>query len=595
MKLKVAIGQTSPVTGDLEGNTQQIIDNIRKAKEGGVDIIVFPETAITGYCCGALFNQEHFIHYNQDFLNIKIAPEVPKNMVAIIGFVVQGGIHPNGKPNIYNAAATIQNGRVKNIYKKVYLANDDHHEDRKYFTVGNPEHMVVEVRIKGEKVRIATPICEDIWSEEHEECLVEKAVDTYGADIICVPNYSYFYYGKQVKRESLLKSHSLKNRIPIVYANCAAVGDIVKNVMVYDGGSVAYDIQGKKIAQAKFFETDYIEFEVDLKEPAPLGYCIRHEPLIGIRDKFEQIFDALKFAQKEFFKVCGLNKAQIHLSGGIDSAVVAVIVVEAMGKENVVFITNPTSDNSDETISVAQHIADKLGVPLYYNSAGEITELVVKKAEKSFDKTASPLAKACSQAVGRTVQGLVASHMFGTGIIACGNHTEIVEGWANFHDIGSIGVHSLIGDLTKVEVFQIAEWINKHFDDEIIPAKLYDGRMKPQAELADFKFDPFDYYVRSGICAEMIRKGKDPESIIHDFIHQQLTEDFFPLDWDNKSVYEKLTVEEFEKEVLAAFKNSKRSVYKAAQSAPQVIISPTSRGFSNRETIINHYQGKYEL
>lgn len=588
MIIKAAIGQTCPVTGDIKGNTKQIIDNIERAIREGVDVIVFPETAITGYCCGALFNRGHFIADAEAAL-YDIIDYVTGEIVVVLGVVDFLGIQKNGKLNLGNSAVVMQHGIILNTYQKTYLANDDHHEDRKYFSPGNPDKLVTTVLIKGESVRIATPICEDIWSDDHEECLIGRSKEVYGADLICVPNYSYFYYGKHTKRETLVSKLSKRNYIPIIYANCAAVGDIVKNVMIYDGGSMAYDVEGNKIAQAKFFETDYIDFNVDLNNEQE-GYCVNHA-LDYFPNKFDEIFDALVFAQKEFFRVCGLNKAQIHLSGGIDSAVVAVIAVQAMGKENVVFITNPTSDNSEETISVAQYIADKLGVPLHTNTAGQITDLVIETAEASFNKEASSLAKACSQAVGRTVQGLVASHMFGTGIIACGNHTEIVEGWANFHDIGSIGVHSLIGDLTKVEVFQISKWINEYFDDIIIPEKLYNGEMKPQAELADFKFDPFDYFIRSGIDAEMIRNGRGPHEIIASWLSHSLTPDFFPLDWDNKSVYDKVTIDEFAEQVWSAFKNSKRSVYKAAQSAPQVIISPTSRGFSNRETIINHYAG----
>jgi NAD+ synthase (glutamine-hydrolysing) len=174
--------------------------------------------------------------------------------------------------------------------------------------------------------------------------------------------------------------------------------------------------------------------------------------------------------------------------------------------------------------------------------------------------------------------------------VATGNHTEIVEGWANFHDIGSIGVHSIIGDLTKIEVFEFAKWINeKIYKREIIPHELYDGTIKPAAELVDASEDPFDYFVRSGIDAEMIRNRKMPEQLIKDFKDHKLTSEFFPKGWDGKDVY-KLTEEEFTKQVYEAFKNSKRSVFKAAQSAPIVIISPRSRGFSNRETIINYYK-----
>ena len=168
-------------------------------------------------------------------------------------------------------------------------------------------------------------------------------------------------------------------------------------------------------------------------------------------------------------------------------------------------------------------------------------------------------------------------------------------GWASFHDIGSIGALSLIGDLTKVEVFEFAKWINNHIGEDVIPPSLFNGKSKPAAELPDSDEDPFDYFVVSGICAEIIRNKKDVFDIVDDFINKKLTEEFFPLDWENKSIYDKLTFVEFKEQVEFCFKQSKISVYKAAQSAPVPIISKISRGFSSRETLINKYEGFYKI
>ena len=143
-------------------------------------------------------------------------------------------------------------------------------------------------------------------------------------------------------------------------------------------------------------------------------------------NKYLDIFEALSFCLKEYYSLVGIKKNQIHISGGIDSAVAAAIAAYSMGKENCVFITNPTEYNGEETKGFAEHIANTLEVPLIWNPTGEIYDKVVEEHEKAFGDEPTPTGKASIQAVSRAVQGLAASHTFGSGIIACGNHTEIV-------------------------------------------------------------------------------------------------------------------------------------------------------------------------
>jgi NAD+ synthase (glutamine-hydrolysing) len=149
---------------------------------------------------------------------------------------------------------------------------------------------------------------------------------------------------------------------------------------------------------------------------------------------------------------------------------------------------------------------------------------------------------------------------------------------------------SLIGDLTKVEVFRLAEYINTREKKEIIPKELFDGTVLPAAELVDTDLDPFDYFVRSGIDAEMIRNRKTINALVEEFKNMKLNPELFPPDWNDVSIYDKVTVNQFKEQCISAEKNSRNSVFKAAQAAPIVIISPRSRGFSNRETIINRYK-----
>lgn len=590
-QIKVGLGQIKTVSGDLYGNTSRIVNAIDKAIENNVDLLVLPELAITGYNCGMLFNQQHFIDYNTRFLHKVIAPRVPKNMVVVVGFVDCIGKRFDGTPDIQNSLAVIQDGYVVGKYAKILLANGGHHDDKHYFTPGQ-HATVTRVKLKGQEINLGTVICEDSWNMDHERNIVRESVQN-GADVIITLNQSYFYYGKQDIRRHMYIKHAESNNVYVISCNNIGVGDIGKNFMIYDGGSIIVSPRGQIIAEANRFQEELLftglqnNYERKIKEPR----------ISQTRNstKYGELFNALVFAQREIFKDLGLKKAQVHISGGIDSAVVLPILIEAMGAENVVAISNPSEYNGEITKGNAKFICDKLGIQLYWNEIGSVEKALELSHKKAFGKdSVKPLVLSTFDAVGRTVQGLAASHTFGTGIVATGNHTEIVLGWANFHDIGSIGVLSIIGDLTKVEIFELAKYINQQYKQEIIPINLYDGSTAPAAELADANEDPWDYYVVSGICALLIRNMCDIVDIIEMYKNQQLPIDYFPNNPQNKSIYEIINLKDFERQVRVCYERCRISVYKSAQGAPVLILAPISRGFSTREVLINQYKGYYD-
>ena len=588
-QLKVALGQIKTVSGDLHGNTSRIIDAIDRAIEENVDLLVLPELAITGYNCGMLFNQQHFIDYNIKFLYKSIAPRVPKNMVVVVGFVDCIGTRFDGTPDIQNSLAIIQDGYVVGKYAKILLANGGHHDDKHYFTPGQ-HATVTRVKLQGQDIRLGTVICEDTWNMDHERDIIHESIQN-GADLIVTINQSYFYYGKQEIRRHMYYKHATKHNVYIISCNNVGVGDIGKNFIIYDGGSMIIGPQGQNIAEAKRFQEDFVVTGLVSKTSFKNEFL----DLMSATNKYEELYNALVYAQKEIFKDLGLKKAQVHVSGGIDSAVVLPILVEAMGAENVVAVSNPSQYNGEVTKGNAQYICDKLGIQLYWNEIGSVEKSLEESHKKAFGEySIKPLVLSTFDAVGRTVQGLAASHTFGTGIVATGNHTEIVLGWANFHDIGSIGVMSIIGDLTKVEIFELAKYINKRYNREIIPSNLYDGSTAPAAELADANQDPWNYYVVSGICALLIRHMSDIVDIIQMYKTKTLPDDYFPDDPSGKSIYEIVNLNEFERQVKVCYDRCRISVYKSAQGAPVLILAPISRGFSTREVLINQYKGYYD-
>ena len=585
--MKISLNQINTVSGDIKGNFKNIFDRTNKALNDGADIIVFPETAFTGYCVGALWDNTDFI-FEQENCVRELMRIVPYNKCVIVGYISYHGSKPDGFPLLKNSVAVINKNRIER-YDKQLLANADHHEDKKYFKAGK-KSKVFKLQLNNEEITVGIPICEDSWYINHNRNIPKEMVEM-GAQMLISINQSYFYYNKQELREKLFSDISRDLKVPVVELNSVGVGDIVKNIIIFDGSSMVFN-KGYKVQQMKRFEEDDLEFNIFHQSNKIQIELIQEKNqrfYHSKQNKYDEIIDAICFEQKELFRLLGIPNAQVHISGGVDSAIGMALSVLSMGKENCVFITNPTSLNSD-SLPVVKQLADNFGVKIYTNELEEIYQIFNKKDTENFGSELNTTGQATIQAVLRTVQGLASCHRFKSGIVACGNHTEIVLGWASFHDIGSIGVHSPIGDLTKLELFELCKHINKRFHslgyvEHVIPEDLFNGKIIPAAELPDSKYDPIDYYIQSGLCAEIIRMRKTKKQLISDFDNKRLTEDFFP-----KDIYEKYTMEQFIKEVDFTLRKSRISVFKAAQGAPIVILSPRSRGFSNRETIINKYE-----
>lgn len=595
--VKVCLGQIKIVSGDLLGNTKKITNAIEKAIESEVDILVFPELAITGYNCGMLFLQQHFIDYNLRFLHKVIAPKVPKTLVVVVGFVDCIGKKFDGTPNIQNSLAVIQDGYVVGKYAKILLANGGHHDDSHYFTPGTNAN-VTRVKIKGKEISLGTVICEDAWQQDHDRNIVRESVQN-GAEVVVAINQSYFYYNKQYVRRNMCMKHSQSNGIYFINVNNVGVGDSTKNFILYDGGSIITDPIGQIVAEANHFEEELkitpLKFSYERKQESPKIRISEH-PIFhpGGYSKYEEIFKALVFAQREIFKDLNFSKAIVAVSGGLDSSVCLPIVVQAMGAENVYAISMPSKYNSDLTKSNAQKLCDNLGVKLFWLPIKEVQESYINSFTKTFETEPSLINISTFDAVGRTVAGIAASQHLKAGLVSTSNHTELVLNWFSWHDISTAAVYAPLGDISKVEVFKLAEYINKKFDKEIIPKNLFDGTTEPGPELADAAHAKWNYFVVSGICSTLIRERKDVSEIVSAYENKTLSKDFFPPDQFGNTIYDLVkSTEEFYGWAEMCFERQKQSVYKNSCSASPLIISPFSRGFSNRETIINHYKGHY--
>ena len=619
--LNTLVAQLDIRTGDLEGNRAKIIQTIQNNQQSKFPsrFVIFSEFATSGYNCGQLFENEQFV-YDCEASVREIASKVGEE-VAIVGSprFASPRHKRNGEIRLHNSAYVLHRGKIVGVYDKIHLANLGQHEDRKYFYPGK-NTLVMTLN----DVTFGVLICEDIWRDDHDrDLLSEMKCANPGLETVFCINYSYHTYSKQAFRRELLSGQAYNNRVSIVYCNCVGLGDIVKNIICYDGASLVYNDWGHCIAELPSF-TEVVK-RVNLRsntivdEPTTPANL----PTGRTRDwwiKYSSIWNASVYTARQCQEQMKVENAFVAMSGGVDSSVMAVILAKAVGPEHCVFMSMPSAYNGEGTKGSAQHTADKLGVPLKWLPIQDmlksltmgftLMEQVDETREfqrgltESIDLNSG--ATTAAHATLRSVLGLVACHLYKAAIYATGNHTENILSWMNFHDIGSIGLTQLIGDLSKTELYEFCEYINWFFGTNLIQPELFtfafytkpksDDSIVPMAELPNSTVDPFDYYIMSGICCEIIRKRKTPAQLICDFVNKKLTEDYFPVRWVNElrrdkvSVYDSYTVEEFEKNVREAWWRSKSSVFKSAQHAPVLIHSPISRGFSRRETIINHYK-----
>jgi NAD+ synthase (glutamine-hydrolysing) len=599
MKVKVAIAQIRTESGNLSENTDRILRDIERAELAGADIVAFPETSISSYCCGDMFLHNGFINHQLEFLEKKIIPFTEnKKICVVLGFVDKMGRDKDGFPNMRNSCAVIQNGKME-TYDKILLAKRGQHEDFRYFENGK-NVKVFDLETANGIVKWSPVICQDIWNDENMRDVVNEC--SFGrAKFVIAINQSYFYFGKQYKRKQLVMNHCIGKKIPVVYVNNFGVGDITKNVIIYSGQSFAMNENGDVICECASFAEDFRIAELNIDSPNEDIVIQKREEYcdhkLSKSEKYEEIFQSLKFCVKEFFDVSGLKKAMVYLSGGVDSSVVAGIVASAFDKKDIVFISSPTEDNGEITKNNAQKTADILDIKLHWVSMQEAYMGYVEGYKKCFNEEPSLRSRAAFQAIGRTAQSVGICHKFGSiANVGCSNHTENILGFSALNDVANTSAIGLINDLTKIEVYEMAEFINKKYGKEIIPVGLYDGSIKPSAELADNKSeDPYQYFLYAPICSSLIRHQMDIQDIIDSFKNKTLDEDEYVI-WPNeKNIYENVSLEEFEKAVYNAFELSKRSVFKSSQAGPTPIISPYSRGFSSRETLLNAYKGKYDV
>jgi NAD+ synthase (glutamine-hydrolysing) len=578
--MRIALAQLNPSSGDINGNAAKILGALDAAVRRGADLLVTPEMALPGYCIGDLVEDAGFLEANEVAMQ-RIA-EAARGITAVIGFIDYdaNARDDSGAIRKYNAAAVVRDGQVLQRAHKTLLPSYRYFDDKRFF-VPAERREPVSIDAASGPVRLGVSICEDLWDEfYHIKPLPELVAK--GAEVLLNLNASPFAPGKRHERDAMIRRHVQQLRKPLVYINTAGAADNGKNIIPFDGESLVYDADGRLLAVGRQFAEDLLV--VDLESGVPSGTPVPLPPL----DRDRETYEGLMMALRDYMRKTGFSRAIVAVSGGIDSALALAIAVDALGPAQVEACNMPSRFNSDATKSIAAQVARACQVRYTVIPIQTIDDHV----RAVFEKHAHPIVNSFTgENLHARIRGLLMmaeSNDTGALLISCGNETEIALGYATLYGDMCGGI-SLIGDLSKLDVYRLARYVNARHGEEIIPEETFE--IKPSAELTFDQVDPFDYYAVAPIVGELVERRRSPADLVNLFERRGLDSARFVPDPQGLTVYDKFTTAEFTEIVYDAFHRVRRSVYKRLQGPPIVVVTERAFGFDLRETIINGWEG----
>jgi NAD+ synthase/NAD+ synthase (glutamine-hydrolysing) len=501
--MKIALAQFNPTVGDFAGNTARIVALAAQAKERGADLAVFSELCICGYFPQDLLERPAFIDRNQKELK-QLAAKLP--LPAIVGYV---GRNKKGTGSgISNKAALISGGKVVFEQSKMLLPTYDVFDESRYFQPAAQQHVFA---IGEEKLGIT--ICEDVWNDKNfwatrryeRDPVTELAQQ--GTSVLINISGSPYTIDKRALRVDMLRSIALTHQLPVVYVNQVGGNDS----LIFDGASVALTADGRVASQARAFEEDLVLFDT-----ATGAGEIHAQP----QEEIAYAFEALVLGTRDYVRKCRFQRVVVGLSGGIDSAVVATIAVEALGAENVTGVSMPGPFSSEGSKSDAVALAKNLGIELKTIPVSPVYESYLATLKPVFGARKADVTEENIQARIRGNYLMALSNKFGSMVLSTGNKSELAVGYCTLYGDMAGGL-AVISDVPKLMVYELARHINlkcaqKAGDrgSEIIPQATIDKA--PSAELRPNQKDedslpPYDVLDR--ILKAYIEDLKSPQEI----------------------------------------------------------------------------------
>ena len=585
VKFKVSLAQINPKSGDIRGNAREILKGIEQAKGEGCDLVVFPEMCLTGYCLDEkLLINLQFLRENRRLLLEEIQP-ASQGIAAIVGFMDfdEESRGPDGQWVRHNAAAVIQDTRLLQVVHKRLLPAYRYFDDKRYFTPGERVEPV-EIQLGEGAVSIGVLICEDLWEEGYalKPCSIYKAK---GVDYLFCINASPFVGstpgrqdGKRFVREKLILRQVKRHGVPIIYVNTVGVGDNGKNVIPFDGFSMAYDGDGNLVSQLRQFSQDQksVCFEGGRGPVTPEQRFDREEEICG----------ALVMGVRDYYNKLGIFKRVLEaISGGIDSSLGTAIAVDAVGKEALSVYNLPSKYNSSQTQQLARRLAENFELDYHVIPIQETVDRITSEFERYLHPIQCGVTHENIQSRVRGLIMMAESNDQQALLLTNGNETEIALGYATLYG-DMVGGLSVIGDLPKPDVYRLARYVNRKSGQAMIPEETF--TITASAELREEQSDPFEYDVVGPLVSDFVEEGVGPVELTERFQERKLNEEKYAVPG---GLYNQYDQDSFRQLAEKLYLTLNRSVYKRLQGAPIIVISSRAFGFDLRETIINGWDG----
>lgn len=573
--LRLGMAQINPIVGDLRGNTNKIIQFIHEAKSLGVDLLTFPELAITGYPPEGLLLKPQFIKQNREYLREIIRHS--SGIAAVVGFV-------DSDSDIYNAAAVIYDNKLAGVYHKVYLTNYGVFDENRYFQPGTECPIFVIYNIG-----IGITICEDMWYEAGPATAQAYA----GAGLLVNISASPYHAGKGQLRERMLITRATDNLAIVAYNNLVGGQD----ELVFDGNSLIINEKGQLIARGKQFEEDLIVADLDVQ---PVFRAQLHEPQrrretplvkgelsqvtrvevssqyptiakpplpsrqIERLDDLAEVYQALVLGIKDYVNKNGFKKVVIGLSGGVDSSLVAAIAVDALGADNVIGVSMPSRYSPPGSNADAELLARNLGI--------ELKVIPIEKAFGSYlEMLAEPFKDTQPDVTEENIQARIRgnilfalSNKFGWLVLSCSNKSETATGYTTLYG-DMAGGFAPLKDVLKTMVFELANYKNRQAGKETIPSSVLSKA--PSAELKPGQKD-----------IDTLPPYESLDPILKAYMEEDLSVD-------------QIVAKGFDYEIVTKVARLvDRNEYKRRQAPPGIKITPRDFGSDRRLPITNRFR-----
>lgn len=547
--MKVELAQLNYTIGDFEGNSQKIIDKIHRAKSAGVDLVVFSELSVTGYYPHDLLEKKEFIKKAED--TVAVIASQCKGVAALIG-APRINENERGK-TLFNSAFLLYDGRVQSVHNKTLLPTYDIFDEYRHFEP-NREFQVVEYK----RERIAVTICEDLWDEQPTANEFGKdklysispmeELAKLKPDFVVNLSASPFSYNQENWRKDVLIRKAKRFGIPVLY--CNQVG--AQTELIFDGGSVYINSNGEIVKELKYFEEDTMV--IDTRN-------VGRKSLQPKVDYIEKIHDALVLGVRDYFHKMGFRQATLGLSGGIDSAVVAVLAVRALGPENVRVLLMPSKYSSGHSVKDARILAENLGIRYDIVKIQDVVDAFEKELSPLFEDRSPDVTEENIQARARGIFVMAISNKFGNILLNTTNKSECAVGYGTLYGDMNGGL-AVLGDVYKMDVYKLSRFMNR--DGELIPENTI---VKPPS-------------------AELRPDQKDTDSLPDYADLDKMLFNYIEL---NKSPKEIAGMGFDEEVVRKVIRMVNMNEYKRFQAAPILRVSSKAFGFGRKMPLVARY------